>query len=912
MKIFLYFIFQFLTCSLLSQSFLPPIKNYTIDEYLADNQNWGIDVNNSGEVFVANNKGLLRFNGQKWQLHELPNKTIVRSVLCDKDKIYTGSYEEFGYWKKDNFGIYKYTSLFNLIQGKRDVVNEQFWNIVKHNNKIYFRSFARGLYYFDGKNIKYVENSQGVSNEVIYKNKILFLDRAFKIKILKSGKFVDFSLPKFNLNNLQIKNLSAKKDKLFFFGNNQGYILIDDKLQKLPNKLNLYLTENTLNKISFISENSIVFGTIKKGIIIYNYITQKTQFVEKKDGLQNNTVLGFDYANGSLWIALDNGITQIKVDTPLSFYKDNSGVLGTVYDVAFFKNKTYLASNTGVYTFSEDKKLEFLENSEGQTWGLSVVENNLIANHTDGSFIISENKFAEQLNDVGVFCTVKNDDVILQGTYFGINYLKLENGKWFSRRIENIPFLVDNIVFETKNIIWISHPHKGVYRIKLNENFTQAIEINSFGNDEKFKQYKTVIFKEYNEILFLNAGNYFYFDKLNNQIKEYKKLENIRNKNLLMNNKEFWAFDKLGKNSLILLDRTFNDSLYLNISSVNDRLVSKYEKIGIKNDSIRFINLNDGFATFNIKNIVKNQTNETKAVLERIYSPTKNIEISTFNKLEVSYKSAQLLTFEIYQPYNYNTSLNYILEGQETASNMVNDGNIVLQNLEPGNYTLSIINESKSKETKKNLIRFKVSNPWYLSPALKISYFIIILIIIWIIYNYSNKRIKAHQLQLKKEYIKKTQERINKIEKENLEKEISTKQRELINSTTSIMKRNEIILSLRGELRKLLQYSNNKIRTENLIKLSKEKIEDEKEWKSFEDNFKKLHDDFFKRLIYEYPKLTTKDLKLCAYIKMGFSSKDIAPLLGITLRGVEVHRYRLRKKLKLDTNENIHNFLLVF
>ncbi|MEP5914054.1 MAG: LuxR C-terminal-related transcriptional regulator, partial [Flavobacteriaceae bacterium] len=89
-------------------------------------------------------------------------------------------------------------------------------------------------------------------------------------------------------------------------------------------------------------------------------------------------------------------------------------------------------------------------------------------------------------------------------------------------------------------------------------------------------------------------------------------------------------------------------------------------------------------------------------------------------------------------------------------------------------------------------------------------------------------------------------------------------------------------------------------------------IHDTEDWKRFEVNFKELHNDFFERLLKKYPKLTPKDLKLCAYLKMNLSTKEIAPLMAITIRGVEIHRYRLRKKLEIDNSKNLSNFLITF
>ena len=80
----------------------------------------------------------------------------------------------------------------------------------------------------------------------------------------------------------------------------------------------------------------------------------------------------------------------------------------------------------------------------------------------------------------------------------------------------------------------------------------------------------------------------------------------------------------------------------------------------------------------------------------------------------------------------------------------------------------------------------------------------------------------------------------------------------------------------------------------------------------FEENFDQAHNNFFKRLKKEFPSLTPGDLRLCAYLHMNLTSKEIAPLLNISIRGVEIHRYRLRKKLGLSGDENLVEFILRF
>lgn len=90
----------------------PRIRNFASSVYGADKQNWSISQDGKGRLYFANNKGLIEFNGSVWKTFPFPAGTIVRSVLCDSiGRIFTGSFEEFGFWEKTKFGEMRYTSL---------------------------------------------------------------------------------------------------------------------------------------------------------------------------------------------------------------------------------------------------------------------------------------------------------------------------------------------------------------------------------------------------------------------------------------------------------------------------------------------------------------------------------------------------------------------------------------------------------------------------------------------------------------------------------------------------------------------------------------------------------------------------------------------------------------------------------
>ncbi|MGI9552314.1 MAG: Two component regulator three Y domain-containing protein, partial [Aurantibacter sp.] len=154
------------------QHLMPPIQNYRIFEYKAASKNWGLTVSGDGELFVANNQGLLHFNGEEWMLNKLPNETIIRSVAYINDKIFTGSYEEFGYWEKNNVGLLQYTSLTHLIQN-HEFTSEEFWQILPYDHGILFRSFSSSIYRYENDKITVIDVDIVVTKIASYQNRII-------------------------------------------------------------------------------------------------------------------------------------------------------------------------------------------------------------------------------------------------------------------------------------------------------------------------------------------------------------------------------------------------------------------------------------------------------------------------------------------------------------------------------------------------------------------------------------------------------------------------------------------------------------------------------------------------------------------------------------------------------------------
>ena len=129
----------------------------------------------------------------------------------------------------------------------------------------------------------------------------------------------------------------------------------------------------------------------------------------------------------------------------------------------------------------------------------------------------------------------------------------------------------------------------------------------------------------------------------------------------------------------------------------------------------------------------------------------------------------------------------------------------------------------------------------------------------------------------------------------------------------TLINHSELLKNLRENVQSLIltgkihRYEGNE-----LLKMIENNIPEEDEWNLFQSNFDLIHQNFFRNLKDRYPSLTPTDLKLCSLLRLNYSSKEIADMLNISIRGVEAARYRLRKKLSLGESDNLVDFMINF
>lgn len=151
------------------------------------------------------------------------------------------------------------------------------------------------------------------------------------------------------------------------------------------------------------------------------------------------------------------------------------------------------------------------------------------------------------------------------------------------------------------------------------------------------------------------------------------------------------------------------------------------------------------------------------------------------------------------------------------------------------------------------------------------------------------------------------------LKNERLQTDMKHKNEELATATYHIIQKNKFLNSLKQEFSSMIHGTKNDVLASELKRIIRKidrDIQNENNWEVFDRYFDEVHQEFHARLKRIHPELTPGDLRLCSYLKMNVSTKEIAPLMNISFRGVEISRYRLRKKLKLERSVNITDYLM--
>src|SRR5690606_39097782 len=306
---------------------LPPIQNYTPKNYDGEYQNWGIAQSSSKLIYIANHSSLLEFDGRKWRSYKLPAASIIRSVEVVHERIYTGSYREFGYWTKDETGQLNYISLSDRLDSPVSM-DEEFWDILVHDHWVLFQSLDR-IYIYDlfEREFRIIEAKSAKAKLHKLRDKVYFQKARKGLFTLEKGEPVLVSDHPV-LKSQSVIGLYEYQGKLLMITDNAKWYLYDFN-SLTPFKTDMDSLDLRLYSSIKLMDGTFVLGSISNGFFHLDQNGRQIRNVDQSKGLNNNTVLSlFEDADNNLWLGLDNGISVVNLDSPFNEYIDKLGKLG--------------------------------------------------------------------------------------------------------------------------------------------------------------------------------------------------------------------------------------------------------------------------------------------------------------------------------------------------------------------------------------------------------------------------------------------------------------------------------------------------------------------------------------------------------------------------------------------------------
>lgn len=888
---------------------LPIALHFSNDDYNAQSQNWDLCILPEGTVFSANNGGLLEYDGARWYKYQLPDGQVVRAVAYMNGKVFVGGFAEFGFFEPDEHRKWRYQSLSKDLSGK-EFQSEEIWHILPHppSGNVYFQSFST-IFKYDGKRVEQISPPTNIMFLENVNGRIVFQGiGAGLYEMLEGGGFRFLEGSERLAQSIVTFILPKGKDTLLVGTRNEGlFIHYRTTCRPWSNEFNDRLRKTQPNKAVLLPGGLLCIGTVREGVFVFEPDGTLRFHLYSPTALQNNTVLALEAGlHGELWVGLDRGIDCVELNLPLLRYTDWTGQLGTAYAASLRNGKLYLGTNQGLFVkdWQGQRPFELIDGTQGQVWCLYDTPQGLLCGHNEGTFLIHE-KWSERISDVTGGWTFANvagqPDLLLQGTYTGLVAFVKKGNKWrLNHRLEGFAQPVRFLFSDDEGYWWATHPRRGLWRLKLNENCTRVIEMKRLGKDDGLQADFNVRLYRCDDGLFLTEGERLY--KISNgRITEQKNSGQRKTEICLPNGLHVHA--AVGNVTVTKGDlrKQFPISL-----------VPGYETAQLLTDSVLLFCLEDGYALLplgDFKSYASSALHIRISAIEVLGNPGSKWFFQEGDTDTLWQTSANRNNLRIFlaTPGQYAAGpFEWHMSGPVEKVFRTEKPEAELTNLPSGLYSISVFTEAKSGSCH---FRFEVLLPWWQQWWALALWGLLVVFLVFVIERFYRARLRRHQLKMQAEKERALAAERLEAEKERLAAAVETKTKELSRATLNLIRKNEALTELLEEIKHLEIDSRSRFK---LRKLIENHLTADEDWHIYEQAFNQVHDSFLIKLKQKHSTLTPGDLRLASFLRLNLSSKEIASLLGISVRGVENKRYRLRKKLLLSADSNLTEYLMRF
>ena len=949
---------------------LPFVRNFSSEDYGAGIQNYAITQDNRGMLYVGNNLGLLQYDGSLWNVYPVANRTKVRSVVTDAaGRIFVGAQNELGYFFPDVNGQLTYHSLLEKMDSTYRNFGEV-WKIFNTPQGIYFLTFTHVFKYQD-EQMSIIMSDTAIGESFFYNQSIKFQQWNTGLMEVVNDQVRPLSNDPF-FDRVTIADIIPYAENTTMICTVENGVFLYNGTELIPwdSPYQESLKSAKISVAVRLRNGSFAIGTENAGVFILESNGEFIDHITRGNGLNNRSVLSLYQDNAdNLWAGLYNGITYLKISSPFTAIDERVGLPGTGYASIRFNNKLMLGTNNGLFVYdgllepySQSRNyVEPMAGTNGKVYSLQVIDGKLFMGHHNGAYVIAADGQLRRLSngyDVGwwKFQPLKDHpDALIAGTYDGMFLIRKINGDW--RIITKIAGLNESsrvMEEDAEGNLWMSHGYKGVYKIRFNEALDSIASYTFYDGQNGFPSNILInVFKINNRLIFSSEHGLYSFNKaldrfeldktftalLGDQIQVREMTEDSNGNIYFMGdlysgrlNRTNTGTYELDRSLFHNVDRNFNDDLEnISIIDVENILIGSKEgfihynpttvlrqpeELTLLMRSVRLSSSSDSIL------FEGSFTQNDQVVIGQPLSRIPELDFES-NSLQFSFTTTD---FDSEKPCEYR----YQMEGLDKEwSEWTLQKDRGYTNLYEGRYALRVQARNQNNKVSNELNYAFIIHPPYYRSGIAYGLYTILFIasLVTVVMGFRQKYHRDKQRAVEKEQLKmarqedeftakakQTQEEIVALKNEKLETEIDYKNKELANSTMHLISKNEFISKVKNQLNSIASHTS-ATTSKELRKIAKDidrNLASDDDWEQFEIHFDQVHGDFSKKLKAAYPQLTNQDLKLCAFLKLNMSTKEIAQMLNITVRGVELSRYRLRKKLELDRSENLTDFILGF
>jgi ligand-binding sensor domain-containing protein/DNA-binding CsgD family transcriptional regulator len=934
---------------------LPDVLNYSKSTYNAGTQNWDVKQDKNGIIYYANNEGLLSYDGNYWSLYPIPNKTIVRSVEIDEQgKIYVGGQDEMGYFERNKYGEMIYHSLNALID-KKDQSFGDVWDIATTRNGVYFRTANRIFKIADKYAVSYKAKSEwlfmgNLGDKIYAQDKNLgFMtleNNVWKPSLFTFPKPLSSPITGFYQINQKTTLISTLKDGVFTFSGQNGKSINSTLLNTIQSE-RIYASYP-------IEADKFALATLIGGVYILSIDGKLIQHFSKKEGLQNNNILSILYDNQkNIWLGLDNGIDCIQYNSPIKHIVPND-INASGYCAIIHNKNLFIGTSAGLYSSSLNDVSDYsfsignfnqVQNTTGQTWSLNEINGNLLLGHHEGAFSIEKNYAnpISTLNGYWNFTPLSNvfpSEKVVAGNYKGVSIMRYENGKFISD--SNLPGFEETsryVTIDRSDRIWVSHPYHGIFLLDSDPSKNQKVK--TFNRTHGLpSDLNNHIFKIKNKLVVGTEKGVYQFNEQTEKFEPdefYQKMLGDISIRYLKEDTDgnIWF---IHEKELGVIDFSFKTPKLIYLKELNKKMLSGFEflyPIDTRNILLAgesgFFHINYEKYKNNVAKVpvfirqVKLINQNEKIIFGGIFKDNAGNKNANITEIENEWKS---IHFEFTSPIfgtQANIQYSFRLKGLDNDwSPWNNKTEKDYSALPPGKYYFEVkARNCLNQESEIISYGFHILPPWYKTTWAYILFALIVVFSLASFYykqkNKLNKQVQLHEIEqnrllyLHQLEIDKAASELIALRNEKLHSEIDFKNSELATNAMHLVQKGELISKIKTELNQIMKgIDNEKVLTElkKMLKVLGEDDKMDKDWEHFAQHFDKVHSDFVVILKETYPTISPNEIKLCTYLRMNLSTKEIAQLMNISVRGVEIGRYRLRKKLGLSTEVNLFDHLI--